>query len=195
MERSEPLTLITIGPLGNISDALQLNPDIIEKTRFVGMQGSLRIGYEGNPTPVAEYNVLYNSKACREVFNASWEKTITPLDTCGNIRLSGNNFERFMNCDKIIPSLIRESLEVWVKKKYKRISEFKPKINTSPILYDTVAIYLAFSEELLNIENLKIEVTDSGFTKISEKGNLIRCAMSWKDVQAFKNLIVDRLIS
>jgi hypothetical protein len=56
-----------------------------------------------------------------------------------------------------------------------------------------VAIYLGFSEELLNIEKLKIEITDRGLTQISEKGNLVRCATSWKDVQKFKDLLVDRL--
>ena len=62
------------------------------------------------------------------------------------------------------------------------------------ILFDTVAIYLGFSEELLNIEDLKIRVTEKGITKISEKGNNIRCATSWKDIQVFKDLIVNRLI-
>ena len=58
-----------------------------------------------------------------------------------------------------------------------------------------MAIYLGFSEELLNIEDLKIDVNTKGVTKISEKGNNIRCATSWKDVQAFKDLIVNRLVN
>ena len=62
------------------------------------------------------------------------------------------------------------------------------------VLFDTVAIYLGFSEELLNIEDLKIKVNINGITKISEKGNNIRCATSWKDVQVFKDLLVDRLV-
>ena len=67
------------------------------------------------------------------------------------------------------------------------------KKNETSILYDTVAIYLGFSEELINIEELTVEVTDRGSTQISEKGNLIRCATSWKDVQSFKKLLVNRL--
>jgi hypothetical protein len=67
------------------------------------------------------------------------------------------------------------------------------KKNETSVLFDTVAIYLGFSEELLNIEELKIEVTDRGSTQISEKGNLVRCATSWRDIEAFKNLLVDRL--
>ena len=48
---------------------------------------------------------------------------------------------------------------------------------------------------LLNIENLKIEVSENGTTEISESGNEIRCATSWKSVQKFKDLIVDRLVN
>jgi len=50
------------------------------------------------------------------------------------------------------------------------------------------------TEDLINIESFKIEVTDKGLTKISEKGSTIRCAIFWKDEQAFKDFIVNRLI-
>lgn len=57
-----------------------------------------------------------------------------------------------------------------------------------------IGVSTPFSEELLNIEDLKIKVTEKGFTKISEEGNNIRCATSWKDVQAFKIcLLIDWL--
>lgn len=193
MESNKPITLIAIGPLGNIAQALIFNPKITQNAHFVGMQGSLNIGYAGKPNPAVEYNVFSDIKSCQEVFQAPWEKTITPLDTCGNIVLSGENFERIMHCDNPVVTSIKENLEIWIKKR-KLTGLFKTQKKTS-ILFDTVAIYLAFSEELLNIQNLKIEVTKIGQTKESENGNLVRCAISWKDVQAFKDLIVQRLIS
>jgi len=191
MDSPDPLTLIAIGPLGTVAEALKMNPKITENSRFVGMHGSIRIGYKGSNSPHQEFNVKRNIKACREVFQAPWEKTITPLDTCGNIVLSGLLYERFLKCDNLIVKSIKENYEVWKKK-------FIPKLllakkNETSILFDTVAIYLGFSEELLNIEELKIEVTDRGSTQISDKGNLIRCATSWKDVQAFKEFLVNRL--
>ena len=191
MDSPEPLTLIAIGPLGTVAGALKLNPKITENSRFVGMHGSIRIGYRGSDSPSREYNVKKNIKACREVFQAPWEKTITPLDTCGNIVLSGVLFERIMKCDNLIVRSIIENFEIWKKKIIPKL--LLAKKNESSILFDTVAIYLGFSEELLNIEELKIEITDRGLTQISEKGNLMRCATSWKDVQAFKTLLVDRL--
>lgn len=193
MDSPEPITLIAIGPLGNVATALKMNPKITENARYVGMQGSVRIGYAGSPSPHPEYNIIRNIQACREVFQASWEKTITPLDTCGNIVLSGENFDRIMNCNNTIVNLIKENFGIWVKKR--RRTKLMEEEHKTSILFDTVAIYLGFSEELLNIEELKIEVTEKGLTRISEKGNNIRCATSWKDEQVFKNFIVNRLIN
>ncbi len=193
MESSELMTLVAIGPLGNIAKALKINPNITKNARFVGMQGSIRIGYAGSPSPHPEYNIIRNIQACKEVFQAPWEVTITPLDTCGNIILSGENFKRIMNCNNPIVNLIKENFEIWAKKK--RQTSLIHEEQKTTILFDTVAIYLAFSEELLNIETLRIEITEKGLTQINEKGNNIRCATSWKDEQAFKDLIVNRLIN
>ncbi len=193
LDSPQPISVIAIGPLRNIAKALKLNANITQNARFVGMQGSIYIGYAGNPNPAVEYNVFSDIIACKKVFQAPWEKTITPLDTCGNIVLEGENFKRFMNCNNPIVSSIKENFEIWTKKRnFTHLLNQKQKTS---ILFDTVAIYLAFSEELLNIKDLKIEVTKIGFTKISENGNKIRCAISWKDVQAFKDLIVNHLIS
>ena len=54
-----------------------------------------------------------NIIACKEVFQAEWEKTITPLDSCGNIVLSGKNFQQFMNSDTPIVNAIKENYEIW----------------------------------------------------------------------------------
>ncbi len=190
-ESNTPITLIAVGPLGTVAESLKMNPDITDNSRFVGMHGSIREGYWGSNKQNKEYNVKKNIKACKEVFQAPWEKTITPLDTCREIRLTGLLLDRFMKSDNLVVNSIKENYIIWKKKiLVKLIMEKKDHTST---LFDTVAIYLGFSEELLNIEELKIEVTDSGLTQISDNGNLIRCATSWKDVQLFKELLVDRL--
>ncbi len=193
LDSSDPVTLIAIGPLGTVADALKMRPNITENARFVGMHGSIRIGYQGISSPEPEYNVEYDTQACRDVFHAPWEKTITPLDTCGSIRFSGEHFERIMNCDNVIVKLIKENFEIWAKES--RLTKLITEEKKTSVLYDMVAIYLGFSEELINIEELKIEVNEKGITKISENGNNIRCATSWKDIDAFKDLIINRLVN
>jgi inosine-uridine nucleoside N-ribohydrolase len=195
MKSPDPLTLIAIGPLGTVSEALKENPNIIENSRFVGMHGSIYQGYGGRESTEdkEEYNVKKNIQACKEVFEAAWEKTITPLDTCGKIILSRKHYESILETNDLIANLIKDNYAIWKTNMENQYG--KPmKENQTSVLYDTVAIYLGFSEEFLNIEELPIEVTSSGLTIISENGNLIRCAISWKDLDAFKALLVDRLI-
>jgi hypothetical protein len=56
-----------------------------------------------------------------------------------------------------------------------------------------VAVYLAFSEELLVMEKLGIRVTDDGYTVIDEDAKVVNCAMDWRDLPAFEDFLVKRL--
>lgn len=47
MASDQPLTLIAIGPLGNIGEALLREPRIAQKLHFVGMHGAIYTGYGG----------------------------------------------------------------------------------------------------------------------------------------------------
>ena len=63
----------------------------------------------------------------------------------------------------------------------------------SSVLFDTVAIYLAISHDLVTLEELPIAVTDDGHTRIDPQGKRVTCAMSWKDLAKFEDFLVDRL--
>ncbi len=187
----EKVNLIAIGPLGNIASALKKNSAIINNSRFIGMQGAIRRFYEDLPGITVEYNISQNIDACRKVFNSDWNKTITPLDTCGLVKLSGADFDRVIGNNDPIPSIISEQTKLWAKERrvYKKMMEAR----TTSTLFDPVAIYLAYSEEFLNIKELKIVVTDDGRTIEGKTGKLIRCATSWKNLKAFEDHLTDRL--
>jgi len=63
----------------------------------------------------------------------------------------------------------------------------------SSTLFDTVAVYLAISQSLLEIEDLPIRVTDEGFTVIEENARTAHCATRWKSLDGFKDELVARL--
>lgn len=155
------------------------------------MQGSVYKGYLGMSTPSVEYNVFREINACRTIFSAPWDVTITPLDTCGIVQIKNDKFQKIKSCNNKVVKAILENYEAWTKNSpFGKF--FNPNKETS-ICYDTVAIYLAFSEELLNMESLGITVTDKGETKINDSAKKIQCAISWKDLQAFEDFIVNRL--
>jgi hypothetical protein len=117
--------------------------------------------------------------------------TITPLDTCGLVQLKGDKYRQVRDCpDPLIQALI-ENYRIWAK----HVSWDGPRDADaySSTLFDTVAVYLAFTEELLVMEDLGVRVTDDGYTVIDESAKRIHCATDWKDLAAFEDLLVKRL--
>ena len=186
----EPVTLICIGPAPNIRAALEREPRIVENTRIVGMYGSLWIGYDGSNNISNENNVRLDPEACRQLFTTFPDVTITPLDTCGLVRLTGQKYKQVHDCrDSLIQTLI-ESYYSWSE--YVEWTKVDPRV-VSSTLFDTVAVYLAITEEFIEIEELGIRVTDDGYTIIDEEQPSIRCATAWKDFPAFEDWLVSRL--
>jgi|GEM_PF-376813 len=190
MNSKERITLICIGPVPNIQAALERKPEIAQRARFVGMHGSVRLGYNGKPPPDPEWNVKANPKACQKAFTAAWPMTITPLDTCGLVRLKGEKYRKIAECGDPVTRAVIENYHIWHKAQQPQAQTLP---DASSVLFDTVAIYLAFTDKLINIERLPIRVTDDGFTRIDPSGKEIHCAMSWKDLGAFEDFLVQRL--
>jgi inosine-uridine nucleoside N-ribohydrolase len=192
MNSPEQVTLICIGPVPNIAKALELEPRIADRARFVGMFGSVRRGYGGNPKISAECNVVCYTKECRKVFEAAWDITITPLDTCDLVKLEGDKYQRILSCQDPLIKAIIENYRIWDHPGLS--NKFNPDL-VSSILFDTVAIHLAYSQEFLEMETLGLRVTDDGFTVIDENAKKIHCAMNWKDLPAYEDYLVERLLS
>jgi inosine-uridine nucleoside N-ribohydrolase len=192
MESDQPVTLICVGPLPNIAAALKRQPAIAQRARFVGMHGSVRRGYGGQDTVSAEYNVRADAPACRAALSAPWDVTITPLDTCGIVHLTGAKYRRVRDSDHPVASAIIENYRLWSAKRTKP-GEADPADSRSSTLFDTVAVYLGFTDQLLKMEQLGIRVTDEGKTVIDPGAKKMAVATEWKDLSAFEDLLVDRL--
>jgi len=188
MNSTEQITLICIGPVPNIAKALELEPKIAEHARIVGMFGSIRRGYQNSDKISAECNVNSYPKECRKVFEAAWDITITPLDTCGLVKLQGEKYKRILACHDPVIKAVIENYGIW-----KWNGEAHPD-SCSSILFDTVAIHLAYSQEFLEMETLGIKITDEGFTVIDDKAKKIHCAMNWKDLPGYEDYLVERLV-
>jgi inosine-uridine nucleoside N-ribohydrolase len=189
MSASEPITLICIGPLPNIREALKREPKIAQRVRFVGMHGSVRVGYDGKSRPDPEYNVVADVAAARAAFTAVWPMTITPLDTCGLVRLTGEKYKKVAQSADPLARAVIENYRIW----HKAGNPAAPAPDASSVLFDTVAIYLAITEELVRMETVGIRITDDGFTREDPSAKKVRCAMAWKDRGKFEDWLVERL--
>ena len=190
LSASEPVTVIGIGPLPNVAAALAREPRIAARARFVGMQGSIRIGYSGAKTPAAEWNVKAAPQACHQVFAAPWDVTITPLDTCGLVSLDGERYRRLLDSKDPIARTVIENYRVW-----NQASGNKPEAaeTHSSTLFDTVAICLAFRTDFFNIEPLGVRVTDDGHTVVDENSKRLNVATSWRSLEGFRDFLTTRL--
>jgi inosine-uridine nucleoside N-ribohydrolase len=189
LHSAQPVTLICIGPMPNLAAALAREPRTAACARFVGMDGSVRLGYGGSKTVSAEWNVKAAVKPAQQVLSAPWDITITPLDTCGLVTLDGERYRRLLQATNPVACAIIQNYRHWcASNKHPEEAE-----RHSSTLFDTVAVYLAISQDLCKMERLPIRVSDDGFTLIDEKGKPMNVATEWKSLDGYRDFLVERL--
>ncbi len=187
---AQPVTLISIGPSDTVAEALSRDAGIAPKAIFAGMQGSIRKGYDGGPVG-AEWNVKANIPAARRVLLAPWKRTvITPLDTCGLVRLKGEKFAALRKSPDPLVRALMENYRLWAKK------SSLVELNESSVLFDTAAIYLALpgAPSFASLEDLTIDVTSDGLTRVDPSGRKLSAATAWKDLPGYEDFLVERLL-
>lgn len=201
MDSDRQVTVVAIGPLTNVAAALELEPRIVENARLVAMLGSIRRGNLDAPRPEVEYNVVCDIPACRKVLAADWEVTITPLDTCGSVVLRDDLYSALQSSSDPLIQTVMNAYREWVEAWAPELDALADEVhgsrmyerNTS-VLYDTVAIYLAYDESLVKIEELPLAIDDEGWMRITPGSRKVRVATSWRD-DSFPDQLVDRLVS
>lgn len=73
------ITLVAVGPLGNLALALKLEPALPTLVREVILMGGT-VAEPGNVSPVAEANIWNDPHAADHVFTAGWKLTMVGLD-------------------------------------------------------------------------------------------------------------------
>lgn len=192
MASPKPVTVIAIAVATNIARALEIEPRIASKCRFVGMHGSIYIGYDGQPGAVAETNVRYDVPALRKVFAAPWlEKIITPLDTCGLVVLDGERYQQVCHSENPMLKALIENYKIWAKLVSWMKVDYED-VKTS-VLFDTVAVYLAYSADLLEMETIHLGVSDDGLTLLDPAGDEVKTALRWRNLDSFYQHLLERL--
>lgn len=185
-----PVTLVCIGPMPNIGEALRREPRIVRNARFVGMHGSIAWSHTGDHKAIAEYNVTSDIRSCQAVFRARWlDRTITPLDTCGRVSLAGRLFAAVASSKDPLMRAVIENYRIW-----QRQGGWVHATNASSILFDCVAVHLAYSTRFLRMKRMGIRVTDDGFTVPDARAPQFNCALAWKDQGGFERDLVARLL-
>jgi inosine-uridine nucleoside N-ribohydrolase len=215
MSSSELTTIIAIGPMTNVAAALALEPRIAGRARLIAMLGSLE-GNEiiGSEEKRAEYNVARDVRACRAALEADWQKTITPLDTCGTVVLRGERYRQVRQASAPLTKALMRNYEQWCDAWPSYASDIAGRLDrhfaakegnaatahllpfverSSTILFDTVAVYLAYDESLLNVRRLPVALGEDGVMSVAEGAPELRVATAWRDRDRFEEQLVQRL--
>jgi inosine-uridine nucleoside N-ribohydrolase len=155
------------------------------------MFGSINREHLGKEGAIAEFNVKEDIPACQTVFNAPWKSmTITPLDTCGIVRLKGELYRKVAQSDDPIANDVIENYRIWLK-----AGGEDGEKSESTVLFDTVAVHLAYSTDYLKMEKMRIRIDDAGFTVVDDDAREINVATDWIDLDAYQEYLADRLIA
>ncbi len=194
MAAEDEVTVIGIGPFTNIAEAIRRRPEIVQRARFVGMCGSVRIGYRGSETASAEYNVFADIAAAQAVLSADWDITINPLDSCGHVLLAGADYQRFYDFATGHPNSAAAEVLTHYRQWLNALKAPSDQLaRRSTTQYDAVAVYLAITDDGLEMENLPISVTDEGITHINDGGKIMQVATGWRDRTPFDQMFIERL--
>jgi inosine-uridine nucleoside N-ribohydrolase len=173
------LTLVALGPLTNLARLLTEHPDCKPWVkRIVVMGGSVRVGYEGKPPAEAEWNVKSDVLAAKVVFTSGIPLVVAPLDATATLKLEEPLRRRLFAARTPLTLQVQTLYELWGK--------------PTPILFDPVAVALAFTEKFCAMEDLHLEVDDGGFIRIGKGPANARVATSVR-AEEFLNWYVERV--
>lgn len=114
LKHPHEITLVAIGPLGNLAAALQLEPKITKLVKQVVIMGGLLKSGSGNVSPVAEANILGDPHAAEMVMAADWSVTMVGLDVTHEITLSSQLFADIAEQNPKVGSFMQDATRFYI---------------------------------------------------------------------------------
>lgn len=153
---SEPLTLISLGPLTNIALALNQDPDLKNRVQeLILMGGAYTV--PGNITPAAEFNIYVDPEAADLVFRSGMPITAVGLDVTRQVRLSRESLQAWVQAQD---TPLRRSIQDWSRHGLEFMQDLTGE--ASMPLHDPLAVLACMRPELLGTEPMHVQVETRG---------------------------------
>ncbi|TBR44858.1 nucleoside hydrolase [Marinomonas agarivorans] len=107
------VTLVALGPLGNLAKALELDPEVADLVDEVVLMGGAHIEY-GNVSPVAEANIINDPHAADKVFTANWQVTMIGLDVTHQVLLDNKVLERIKQANPVDGDFLYQAAQHYI---------------------------------------------------------------------------------
>jgi len=152
------ITLVAVGPLQNVADALRKEPRLgTLAKRVVLMSGSIA-GNAWSPWPVAEWNVV-RSTADAQLVYSSLTMTTVPLDSTTYVTLKPEERSRLQAHSSPLTRALEALYRLWLNDQSTRMT-----------LHDQMAIAetLRPGAFFRRCESMPIKVDDRGYTRVDK---------------------------
>jgi inosine-uridine nucleoside N-ribohydrolase len=167
------VTLIGIGPLQNIADALRREPNLGKYVRRVVLMSGCVYGTSYSPgAPVREWNVYQSTNDAQLVYSAGLPLTIVPLDSTTYVRLSDDERKRVADYASPLTYALECLYRLWLSGPSQQMT-----------LHDQLAVAEAASPGTFfaKREILPLLVDEQGYTRIDrEKGKPVTVCLQPK---------------
>jgi len=183
------ITLIAIGPLFNVEEAIRRDPATFGKLKCVViMGGSVERGYDGQNgerrPPDAEWNINRDPAGLRALLASGVPVFMMPLDST-QIHLETKEREAIFAHGSPLTDQLTLLYHQW-----RAGTDGHP---DAPTLFDPVAVTYAIRPDLCPAVPMRIEVDDKGYTrKVDGPPNVQVCLKS--DEAGFLDLLLTRLV-
>lgn len=182
-KRPGELTLVAVGPLQNVADALRKEPRLPQLVkRLVLMNGCV---YDSAWGLVAEWNVTQAIADAQLVYAAGFPITIVPLDSTTKVTLKQEERERLLKRPTPLTTALEALYRLWLEKPTQKMT-----------LHDQLAVVDAEhpGEYFGKIDTVPLVVDEKGFTRVDpEHGKPVRVALEPKR-DAFMEHYLGRLV-
>jgi len=191
---TEPVTILAIGPMGNLMSILNRAPELASKIIIKAMSGSYKYCYDKVPGPCPEYNVAANISGSQATYAAVWNTSlsISPIDIGMTSLITGENYQKLVNATNIVTTTLLQCYTYWSQ----HGGEGDPKVDSTN-LWDPTAAYMVWSDSSLFVfQNVNMVVNSAGDTLVASNGRPVNVATSWVNngEQIWSDLVVSKLI-
>lgn len=114
MARKYPgeITLVAIGPLGNLALALRLEPELPKLVKGVAIMGGAAF-VPGNVTPVAEANIWNDAHAAEIVFAADWDLHMFGLDVTNAVPFTPDFMDELESVNNKLGGFVKKAAKFY----------------------------------------------------------------------------------
>ena len=106
------VTIMAVGPLGNLALALRLEPELPKLIKSVNIMGGAAF-VPGNVTPVAEANIWNDAYAAEIVFSADWEVNMFGLDVTYDVPFTPDFITSLEQSNPVLGGFVAKAAEFY----------------------------------------------------------------------------------